>query len=115
MDARSALRLKWRRLPDMPEAMQWPHSVFADEAVYVTAGGGHRTCVIHSYKLQTLQWIQLPESGPKNIYFLTLPIVTRTAYSSSSKAPVGNPGNVHSKKERADTTCIRVLIECPRI
>ena len=22
---------------------------------------------------------------------------------------------MHSKKERADTTCIRVLIECPRI
>ena len=37
----------------MPEAMKCPHSVLVDEAVYVTAGGGHRTCVIHSYKLQT--------------------------------------------------------------
>ena len=45
----------------MPEAMHWPHSVFVDEAVYVTAGGGHRTCVIHRYELQTLQWTQLPE------------------------------------------------------
>ena len=45
----------------MPEAMQCPHSVFVDEAVYVTAGGGHRTCVIHRYELQTQQWTQLPE------------------------------------------------------
>ena len=44
----------------MPEKMQCPHSVFVDEAVYVTAGGGHRTCVIHSYKLQTQQWTTLP-------------------------------------------------------
>ena len=45
----------------MPETMQCPHSVLVDEAVYVTAGGGHRTCVIHRYKLQTQQWTQLPE------------------------------------------------------
>ena len=44
----------------MPETMQAPHSVLVDEAVYVTAGGGHRTCVIHSYKLQTRQWTTLP-------------------------------------------------------
>ena len=32
-------------------------------------------------------------TGPK-ISFLTLPIVTRAAYSSPSEAPVGNAGNV---------------------
>ena len=32
-------------------------------------------------------------AGPK-ISFLTLPIVTRAAYSSPSEAPVGNAGNV---------------------
>ena len=33
-------------------------------------------------------------AGPKISIFLTLPIVTRAAYSSPSKAPVGNAGNV---------------------
>ena len=45
----------------MPETMQCPHSVLVDEAVYVTAGGGHRTCIIHRYKLETQQWTTLPQ------------------------------------------------------
>ena len=39
-------------------------------------------------------FFQVYKSGPKISIFLTLHIVTRVAYSSPSKAPVGNAGNM---------------------
>ena len=53
------LRLKWRRLTDLPRAMASPHSVIVDGTVYVAAGGGSRD--IHKYDLQTEQWTELPQ------------------------------------------------------
>ena len=54
----SELRLKWRRLPDMPKAML-PQSVTVYAAVYVAARERFR--VIHRYDLQSQQWTTLPE------------------------------------------------------
>ena len=48
------LRLKWRRLADMPEAMRFPQSVIVDALVYVTAG----SCDIYRYDPQTQQNIK---------------------------------------------------------
>ena len=53
------LRLKWRRLTDLPRAMASPHSVIVDRTVYVAPGGGSRD--IHKYDLQTQQWTELPQ------------------------------------------------------
>ena len=55
---------------------------------------------------------------------MVLPILALPMFISKLASPLALPvykaktqivAVIHSKKERADTTCIRVLIECPRI
>ena len=53
----SELRLKWRRLADMPRAMQLPQSVVIHANMYVRGGIGD----IYSYDPQTQQWTKVPE------------------------------------------------------
>ena len=50
--------LIWRRLPDMPRAMEWPQSVTMDTAVYIADRGSR---IIRKYDLQTEEWTKLSQ------------------------------------------------------
>ena len=51
--------LTWRRLPDLPRALNYPQSVTVDTAVYIADRGPNRN--IHRYDPQTKQWTKLPQ------------------------------------------------------
>ena len=55
----SEVRLTWRKLADMPQAMWEPQSTVVQDAVYIRGRRGG-TGDIHRYDPQTQQWTRLP-------------------------------------------------------